>query len=412
MPRPARLRRRSQAQAVHAAPIRDRRAAVLGDAAVAAAAVAPLQVCVDRQLGQRGGHADERGGGPSPPPRSPPRSPGKSPLPVIQVLLAPLELVSFGYAARANALAAARARSIAATSPKRARRAPRRPPPPAPRRSSSSAAAAASWTSTPYIEELCSFLVCELQALVVSRSPSSAMSDRCFSPPLSPRLVASSPSSPGSPSTPSPSSGPAAPASLPPPPPPLLPAPPPRAADRGSLLVPVACLRALDLTAFAAAAARAVAAAADAAPAPTSPLRLPTDARASFASPPRAVATRRVGPRRRAGARPWRGGAGGAGDPLVRRPTCARVRPRYLPQSAASSAAAAPACASAAVPPSRVGRSGGRGQRAGRHRLQGRRELSVMVVDHLAKQLERRGIAVTVKHRELQRARRRAEASF
>ena len=38
--------------------------------------------------------------------------------------------------------------------------------------------------------------------------------------------------------------------------------------------------------------------------------------------------------------------------------------------------------------------------------------LSVMVVDHLAKQLERRGIAVTVKHRELQRARRRAEASF
>ena len=30
---------------------------------------------------------------------------------------------------------------------------------------------------------------------------------------------------------------------------------------------------------------------------------------------------------------------------------------------------------------------------------------------HLAKQLERRGIAVTVKHRELQRARRRAQTS-
>ena len=346
---------------------------------------------------------------PSPPPRSPPRSPGKSPLPVIQVQLAPLELVSFGYdrgnapsgcartincghLAKACATCAASASSSGGAS------------------SSSLAAAAASWTSTPYIEELCSFLVCELQALVVSRSPSSAMSDRCFSPPLSPRLVASSPSSPGSPSTPSPNSGPAAPASLPPLPPPLLPAPPPRAADRGSLLVPVGA-PVLDLTAFAAAAARA--------PSPppptllhlsTSPLRLPADARASALvrrapSPPVEWALD-------AAPAPGRGEAAPARVTL----SCDGRRVRasvqaVAPPPAASSAAAAPACAAVRTPP-RVGRSGGRGRvRVGIGCKDGE-SLSVMVVDHLAKQLERRGIAVTVKHRELQRARRRAEASF
>ena len=61
--------------------------------------------------------------------------------------------------------------------------------------------------------------------------------------------------------------------------------------------------------------------------------------------------------------------------------------------------------------PPRVGRSGGRGRvRVGIGCKDGE-SLSVMVVDHLAKQLERRGIAVTVKHRELQRARRRAHTS-
>ena len=346
---------------------------------------------------------------PSPPPRSPPRSPGKSPLPVIQVQLAPLELVSFGYD-RGNApsgcartincghLAKACATCAASASTSGA--------------ASSSSSAAAAWTSTPYIEELCSFLVCELQALVVSRSPSSAMSDRCFSPPLSPRLVASSPSSPGSPSTPSPHAGPAAPASLPPLPPPLLPAPPPRAADRGSLLVPVGA-PVLDLTAFAAAAARA--------PSPppttllhlsTSPLRLPADARASALvrrapSPPAEWALD-------AAPAPGRGGAAVAAARVTLSCDGRRVRAtvRAIAPAQPAASSAAPACASAAVrTPPRVGRSGGRGRvRVGIGCKDGE-SLSVMVVDHLAKQLERRGIAVTVKHRELQRARRRAQSS-
>ena len=48
--------------------------------------------------------------------------------------------------------------------------------------------------TAPSIEALCSYLVCELQALVVSRSPTSSPVTPCFSPQLSP---GSSPLSPG-----------------------------------------------------------------------------------------------------------------------------------------------------------------------------------------------------------------------
>ena len=86
--------------------------------------------------------------------------------------------------------------------------------------------------AAPSIEALCSFLVCELQALAVSRSAASSPATPCLTPPLSPMMPAGGSPLPwslsGSPSSSSSASGPRSPiATMSPLPPPHLAGPTP-----------------------------------------------------------------------------------------------------------------------------------------------------------------------------------------
>tara|TARA_B110001452_G_scaffold96526_1_gene79816 strand:+ start:265 stop:1131 length:867 start_codon:yes stop_codon:yes gene_type:complete len=194
----------------------------------------------------------------------------------------------------------------------------------------------ASTAGTPSIDALCSFLVCELQGLVVARSPASAPVSPCFSPPLSPGC---------SPSAGTPLSSSSSCASTPPTPRQMLPPqqlPMQTAPHAASLLAPVE-------------------------PQPRSSSLLPglvpgTMPMEGAATSPRGggggIAPQATSPG--AGGGGGRRGSGGA--PVMR---------------------------------VAIGCADGLGA-------------SVRVVDHLAAQLEARGVSVSVRHRELRRAQRRA----
>lgn len=200
----------------------------------------------------------------------------------------------------------------------------------------------ASAAGTPSIDALCSFLVCELQGLVVARSPVSAPVSPCFSPPLSPAC---------SPSAGTPLSSASSCASTPPTPRPVL--PPHQLPQQRE---PPLCASLL-----------------------ASSESLP---RSSALLPGLVPATT---PAEHAGAStsPRERGSGGA------------------PQATSPGASGGGGRRSASGGPVMrvaIGCADGLGA-------------SVRIVDHLAAQLEARGVSVSVRHRELRRAQRRPRST-